>query len=1248
MLCIHARKGRIMFKVEMHKVRRSLVTVLSAALIISNISFPAYAAEEVSGDEGVVAAVDETVADEAGGEGAVAEGAEEDSEERTLGDGAAPGELFISDISDDDLKGLIAGPLGTGKEKGITSASITVNGFTIYDEYEYDYNYDDYTPGNYPYTYSDSQNKIKVRNHLDDYGLEKGIGVASASSAFADAYLRFGEGTPFEKSYISFETSGKSGVAVVVKKAFYSYGDSGKIYLKKESEEARVQSLPGVALGYTLDVPAAVILFDDLTAGTYYLSADEDVEIYYIKVMPKSTNKTWDFSKDDTFGTLYGKKIENTIGYIDGMLVDATEGGLERNPGSLISTFYAGTKLYVPVFENTIVYIDAARVGSIIVNGDAVSGYKNTFLNVSSEEREGYLTIGTSSDIWISTVEIDDLSKVSFNVSGKTVKSAFVDDNLRVSEADLEEADAKAAAAAPEGKMFGWWSVAENGEEFDFDSLIPMDRTFYAVYIDADEGELLFDKITEVKIFEDENTGDRYLKKAATRINGFTICDNYDYSDSQNKIKIQRISNVPSEKTCVASASKAAVDVFAIFQDVVPFTGTYISFATSGEADVAVVAKPIKRYSSDTAEKKVYLKKEGGPVYEEVIPAPFGESALMVFKADAAGTYQLSTDYQSRIYYVRVIPKNERGLWDFTKGETFGSLEDKKIEGITGYIDGMIVDATEGKLAYEDKRTLFAAGTSLHVPVSDNSVLRVAAAPGQNKGIKINGAGYGTGDEIVVKCASGTVRPGYMTLSTEADSFINKVELGHIAEFNASGKTVKSVFVGNGSRITSAQLAAAKAAAEAVAPAGKVLDYWSASQEGDSPVDPGSGVLRNNTTFYAVYKDAPKSAVITLPVQENFTVTAEAEGKTVIDNKVTVPIGNVVKLLITPDEGYEIKDHDIVSENGIPFEAASTSEKDGVITQSFNMPGYDLFVSASAKKKQAGPDDKKDQDEKNDSKSRLREAAALTDKLSEALGKGKAGEGIFSVYQSEYDGATTQVTVVKGKEKSVAVDLAALKEGENRLTFNTGVKLTLTGGEFTVSDCSLPSDKDKAKAKKLLKTNKKTKAQILNLKSFKSAKGGSYQLTLVSGAKTLLIDVVDVSLNKKGFKSVVLDKGVSENSVSNNAVSEAEIDDRGFAKDKDGAVVTIATAPVLKKEISSEEKESARFLSGTWFIGKKAITDRETQVVSLNKKGTAQVIVKYNLDGSLSIAKAEGSRKGSVNLVYILNGKTYKAKLKVQ
>ncbi len=208
-------------------------------------------------------------------------------------------------------------------------------------------------------------------------------------------------------------------------------------------------------------------------------------------------------------------------------------------------------------------------------------------------------------------------------------------------------------------------------------------------------------------------------------------------------------------------------------------------------------------------------------------------------------------------------------------------------------------------------------------------------------------------------------------------------------------------------------------------------------------------------------------------------------------------------------------------------------------------------------------------------------------------------------------------------------------------------------GEYTVSD-NFADRRDYKKAKKIIK--KKKNDYVLDLKPLRSAKGGTYELILVSGKKQLIIDVVDVSLNKSDLKKAILKKEVAKEAVSSYSVSENLIGADGFT-DKEG-VLTISTRPDVKTGIAGRDGRTARFITGVWTVAGRDVVSGGTILIT---RGKVKVYAMVNSDGTLSIAKAEGSKKGNVEIRYTLNGqakvsngrvrfksKVYKARVKIR
>ena len=261
-------------------------------------------------------------------------------------------------------------------------------------------------------------------------------------------------------------------------------------------------------------------------------------------------------------------------------------------------------------------------------------------------------------------------------------------------------------------------------------------------------------------------------------------------------------------------------------------------------------------------------------------------------------------------------------------------------------------------------------------------------------------------------------------------------------------------------------------------------------------------------------------------------------------------------------------------------------------------------------------------------------------------------ETINGIYQTPYDTVSMNYTVAKGKITGVSFDMKSLKAGDNFLTMNTGTRMILSD-KFTVFN-NFANAREYRKVAKSIKLKKY--GYVMDIKKLRGR--SIYELILVSpdGKKRLIIDVVDLSLNKKGLKKTALTTAVKADQVDAKSVSENKINEAGFIEN--GGVLTITSAPVLKSEINERKNRSARFISGVWMVGDTAIPYGKTLTVT---KGKVTVNAKVNSDGTLSIAKAEGSGRGSMSISYILNGKvsvkkgkttmkskTYKAKVKIK
>ena len=248
----------------------------------------------------------------------------------------------------------------------------------------------------------------------------------------------------------------------------------------------------------------------------------------------------------------------------------------------------------------------------------------------------------------------------------------------------------------------------------------------------------------------------------------------------------------------------------------------------------------------------------------------------------------------------------------------------------------------------------------------------------------------------------------------------------------------------------------------------------------------------------------------------------------------------------------------------------------------------------------------------------------------------KGTHEVKGIYQTGYDTVSADYVVTNGKITQMSIDVKGLKEGKNYLTINTGVRLVL-GDAFTISG-NFVDEKDAKKIAKFVKTKEK-EGCVFEPKRLKHYRGGSYEVVLTKGKVELIVDVIDVSLNKKSIKTITLTNAVSQSAVSANAVAADKIGPEGSSVS--GNVVTLATSPVFKAEIPPMKDKSARFLSGIWQVGDTFISRGEVKTVT---KGKVKVIARANSDGSLSIGKADGSGSGSIKISYVLNGKVKKTK----
>ncbi len=621
------------------------------------------------------------------------------------------------------------------------SSEVVFNGFTIYDDYPV-------------YRGADSANKIIVKKNISET-----INISSASKNEVTAYAQFrDEGTRFEHTGIKFNTVEDSEVAVVAKG-----GSGSKVYLKVEDPDTQkaVTLSENIPTAGT-DKKSSVVLFKAAANKTCYISADPGVCLYFVKVMPRSTNKSWDFTKSGIFGSITDGKIEGTTAYIDGMIVDAREGGLWYDSEARFNT---GAKLHLPVYDNSVVRIsleyDPNYFTKIKVNGKKAEIVEEaTFECVEGSERAGYITIESDENVKnhinrFLKIEIMDAHSVTFKASGETVGEAVFGDRLWLDERAVALAVEAAVAAAPEGKVFAGWSETENGEAFDFSAAITENKTFHAIYEDASRGtgELYFSDINNL-------TDEGKLKYRFASVNGFTI---YDRSDSQNCIGIgdRGIASIP-----VSSArEETAATAFGYFADNFDSKKAYITFKPEYDSDIVIVAQKDRYYGYGY----IYMETDG--YKQETTPAVSDKASVLVFEAKAGSLCKIWVDYGVDLYYIKVVPRSTS--WDLTTGEPFGDLGDE-ISGKTAYANGMYIDTTaEGarisKNSNTDNGIHLGKGSVIYVQSPDGAKLKLLS-PNGHENILVNGTALTSAEECVTVAAGGSDRPGYSRISVKADA----------------------------------------------------------------------------------------------------------------------------------------------------------------------------------------------------------------------------------------------------------------------------------------------------------------------------------------------------------------------------------------------------------------------------------------------------------------------------------------------
>ena len=352
-----------MFKKRLNKLKRKLVTVLSLAMVLSG--FPVVPCE----------------AEEAQTTSTECEMFFDNIEETKL--------TYSYSWSGEKVWFLKYGNYGKGDPYVEGDSELKINGFTIHDNYG--------VPTWYPDVSSNSLNKILIVKNT--YTSPVSTGVTSASLAEVRSYLEFREGAygetkPGEGTYISFDTTVNSVVAVVAKYDKYSDSDSGMLYLKEGDENPKEADV--YASGN-----ASLILFDVAANAKCKLYADKGVRLYYIKVMPESTKESWDFTDEKILG-VFGNILKGVKVYIDGLYVDLTEA--EYN--SLNRVQNGGCEfegiMYVPFRKGKTLYLNGSFGGRISVNDNCYYDSSDGNIVIGAEEaktgsdKEGYVRIEAS------------------------------------------------------------------------------------------------------------------------------------------------------------------------------------------------------------------------------------------------------------------------------------------------------------------------------------------------------------------------------------------------------------------------------------------------------------------------------------------------------------------------------------------------------------------------------------------------------------------------------------------------------------------------------------------------------------------------------------------------------------------------------------------------------------------------------------------------------------------------------------
>jgi hypothetical protein len=276
------------------------------------------------------------------------------------------------------------------------------------------------------------------------------------------------------------------------------------------------------------------------------------------------------------------------------------------------------------------------------------------------------------------------------------------------------------------------------------------------------------------------------------------------------------------------------------------------------------------------------------------------------------------------------------------------------------------------------------------------------------------------------------------------------------------------------------------------------------------------------------------------------------------------------------------------------------------------------------------------------------EAAAVeTEKAIAALNLGKRDakykeEQKVNVYGAKGDTVSACLTIKKNKVKAISINYNK-GVSDNFVTLNAKTKLTgfkgysvaiVSANEVAGISAKASTKVEKAIAKAEKKANKTLiKKNVLAIPYLKNVESYNLVFTDTASKTKVTVKVVNVRFDKKELKQVKLSKdaGVSANQVSENALPASVT---ACATEK-GNIITLGTIP-----------GKDRFVGGYWIVGK-TVMDK-IGVTTPEKSGKVELNAVVNKNGTITFALAKSNvKKGSIKLTYCLNGKKYKATIKV-